>query len=94
MPGCGCGGSRTSQVTYLAGDGPLALGGFPDCTDGYTGAPKVVVVVDRLGPNERIYPGYEMGDAAVYANSHGVAALELVNAYRLCAAAVNDVPAA
>lgn len=94
MGGCNCGSNRSSLVIAPQGNASLPLAGFDGCETMYTGPSKVVVVVDRLGPNQRIYPGYEMGEAAEYANSHGIDALEVVAAYRLCAAAVNDIPAA
>lgn len=94
MSPCNCGSNRSSLVIVPQGSFPLPLAGFDDCTEMYTGPAKVVVVVDRLGPNQRIYPGYEAGEAAQYANSHGLDAYEVLAAFRLCAAAVNDIPSA
>lgn len=92
MPnGCGCGGSRNGQVTIPGGAGPLPLSQYPDCTELYSGPDRVIVVVARSSPNERLYPGWELGDAAVYSGQHGDAPIETIKANRLCAAAVLSV---
>lgn len=83
-----CGARRNSTIQRVAGDGPVPLGNFPDCTVGYSGPPMFVTVVGRLTPNERIYPGWQIGEASVYAASHADAALETISAYRLCADAL------
>lgn len=76
-----------------SGSDPLPLASYPDCTELYTGINRVVVVVDRGSPNERLYPGWELGEAAVYSGQHNDAPIENINASRLCAAAVATVPA-
>lgn len=89
MAACGpCGASRMSTVTYRQNAGPLELAGFPDCTERYSGPAMVVTVVDRLGPNERLYNGKDLGDAAIYSMAHNGASLETINAFQLCAAAI------
>lgn len=90
MAGCNtCGAARQSQVQYKQNTGPLPLAQFADCDVFYEGPSMVVVAVDRGGPNERLYNGKDLGDAAVYASQHGAPALEMVNAFQLCAAAID-----
>lgn len=89
MPGCGtCGAARSSQVRLRTNEGPLPLAGFADCDAMYTGPAMVVAAVDRGGPNERLFNGKDLGEAAIYSASQGGATIEMINAFQLCAAAV------
>lgn len=89
---CGCGSRRNGMVNMPSGSEPLALGNYPDCTETYSGPNRVVTVVDRGGPNERLFPGWELGEAAIYSSLHNDAPIDNINAARLCAAAVATVP--
>lgn len=85
-----CSGGGGTMVKRLMGVGPLELAGHDECTERYSGQAMVVCVVDRLGPNQRIFPGYSLSEAAVVASQQG-ASLETIDAHRLCAAALVGV---